>query len=429
MISKLPLISVIVPVYNTAPYLRQCLDSICNQTYQNLEVICVNDGSTDNSAEILEEYAAKDSRIIVMTQANAGLSVARNVAIERAKGEWIASVDSDDWIEPDTYEYFVHHIVDSTAQVAVMGVEMLKMPQQKILWTSCNSKDKEEEIELTPQWLVNNHNWFWNKIWKASYIKETGVRFPAGMWYEDVFFFNCILPYIDKVLNLPKIKYHYIRDENGISIIKQSKHSPKAIDRILVAEKVLQYYAEHPLPAKMQAYKWLFFEKCIKDLLYIHAFTPATHQQAWEIMRRLVDEYNLLPNDEKANPELLLQYHTPPRTYAAIKTLERQVAQLNRQITQLNNKSKQIEKEAQRQQCRAITEIERLCTKIRNLERQLVLTHQYSRLLRRYRITQIKLLFSWGARRRKYEERKQRIKQLIREYRGMRYKSRRELQW
>lgn len=145
-----PLISVIVPVYNTAPYLRQCLDSICNQTYQNLEVICVNDGSTDNSAEILEEYAAKDSRIIVITQTNAGPSVARNVAIEQAKGEWIASVDSDDWIEPDTYEYFVRHIANSTAKVAVIGVEVLKMPQQQVLRTNVMAKGKEGEIALTP---------------------------------------------------------------------------------------------------------------------------------------------------------------------------------------------------------------------------------------------------------------------------------------
>lgn len=429
MVSNFPLITVIIPVYNTAPYLRKCLDSVCNQTYRELEIICVNDGSTDNSAEILEEYAARDSRVIVITQANAGLSVARNVAIEMSKGEWIASVDSDDWIEADTYEYFVRHIGNSTAKVAVIGVEMVKMPQQQVLQKSVMASGSEGEIEISPQLLVNNSDWFWNKIWKANFIKESGVRFPAGMWWEDVVFTNCLLPYIDKVLNLPQIKYHYIRNENGKSILNLAWHNPKALDAILSVEKVLQYHQEYPLPENMQAIKGLLLQKMYAYLTSPHIHTPETQLQAWNIMRRLVDEYNLLPNDETAHPELLLQYHTPPRTYAAIKTLERQVAQLNRQITQLNNKSKQIEKEAQRQQCRAITEIEGLCTKIRNLERQLVLTHQYSRLLRRYRITQIKLLFSWGARRRKYEERKQRIKQLIREYRDMRYKARRELQW
>lgn len=422
MVSNFPLITVIIPVYNTAPYLRKCLDSVCNQTYRELEIICVNDGSTDNSAEILEEYAAKDSRVIVVTQPNAGLSEARNTALDIATGDWIASVDSDDWIEPDTYEYFVHHSANSTANVAVMGVEMVKMPQQQVLRTNVMARGKEGEIELTPQLLVNNPDWFWNKIWKTSFIKESGVRFPAGMWWEDVVFTHCLLPYIDKVLNLPQIKYHYVRNENGNSILDQARLNPKALDMIASVEKVLQYHEEHPLPVNMQALKGLLLQKMYAYLTNPHAHTPATQQQAWEIMRRLVDEHNLLPCDVEANSELLLQYHSPPRTYAAIKTLERQV-------TQLNNKSKQTEKEAQRQQRQAITELERLCTIIRNLERQLVLTHQYSRLLRTYRITQFKLLFSWGTRRRKYKERKQRIKQLIREYRDMRYKARRELQW
>lgn len=391
MISNFPLISVIVPVYNTAPYLRQCLDSICNQTYQNLEIICVNDGSTDNSAEILEEYAAKDSRIIVITQANAGQSVARNVAIDRANGEWIASVDSDDWIEPDTYEYFVSHIGNSTAKVAVIGLEMVKMPQRQVLWTYVMTRGKEGEIELTPELLQKAPNVFWNKIWKSSFIKESQVRFPAGMWAgEDVVFISCLLPYIDKVLNLPQIKYHYVRYEKGTSIMDQMKHSSKALDIILPAEKVFQYQKEHPFPPNMQAYKGLFLLQRYMKLLRDFNSTPATQQKAWDILKRLVDEYNLLPSDEIANSELLLQYHTPPCTYAAIKTLRNQVTQLKRHLN---------------------------------------LTHQYSRLLRSYRITQFKLLFSWGARRRKYEERKQRIKQLIREYRGMRYKSRRELQW
>ena len=96
------MISIIVPVYNTAPYLPQCLDSLVNQTYRDIEIICVNDGSTDNSPDILKAYAERDSRILVIHQENLGLSGARNKGLESARGEWVMFVDSDDWIGTDS---------------------------------------------------------------------------------------------------------------------------------------------------------------------------------------------------------------------------------------------------------------------------------------------------------------------------------------
>ncbi len=99
-----PLLSVIIPVYNVEKYLRECLDSVSNQTYQNLEIILVNDGSKDGSAEICKEYLAKDERIQYYEQENQGQSAARNLALSKATGEYITFVDSDDWISLDIYE-------------------------------------------------------------------------------------------------------------------------------------------------------------------------------------------------------------------------------------------------------------------------------------------------------------------------------------
>lgn len=99
-----PRVSIIVPVYNVAPYLRQCMDSLINQTYRNIEIICVNDGATDESGAILAEYAAKDSTIKVISQKNAGLSAARNVGFSFATGDYVMYVDSDDWIDLETCE-------------------------------------------------------------------------------------------------------------------------------------------------------------------------------------------------------------------------------------------------------------------------------------------------------------------------------------
>ena len=103
----LPKFSIVIPVYNVALYLRKCLDSVCNQTYDDWECICVDDGSTDGSGAILNEYAAKDARIKVVHQTNAGVSAARNAGIEAAVGEYLMYVDSDDWIEPDSLQDFV----------------------------------------------------------------------------------------------------------------------------------------------------------------------------------------------------------------------------------------------------------------------------------------------------------------------------------
>ena len=107
MFNKLK-VSVVIPIWNTEKYLRKCLASVVNQTYKNLEIICINDGSPDNSLAILEEYAKKDSRIIIINQGNAGVSTARNRGLDIATGEYISFVDPDDWIESNTYESTVN---------------------------------------------------------------------------------------------------------------------------------------------------------------------------------------------------------------------------------------------------------------------------------------------------------------------------------
>ena len=113
------LISVIIPVYNTADYLPRCLDSILNNTYRNLEVICINDGSRDNSLEILNAYSEKDSHVRVINQENGGISAARNNAMDLASGEYIAFVDSDDWVHSHYFEVLLNGLLLHRADIAV----------------------------------------------------------------------------------------------------------------------------------------------------------------------------------------------------------------------------------------------------------------------------------------------------------------------
>ena len=113
-----PLISIIVPIYNVGEYLPRCIDSILSQTHENLEIILINDGSTDNSGKICDEYAKKDNRIIVKHQENAGVSTARNAGLDIAKGEWIGFVDADDWIEPSMFEKLLSTAITANKQLA-----------------------------------------------------------------------------------------------------------------------------------------------------------------------------------------------------------------------------------------------------------------------------------------------------------------------
>ena len=210
------LISVIIPVYNTAPWLARCLDSICAQTYRNLEILCVNDGSTDNSAEILAEYAVKDSRIKVFTQENAGLSAARNTALEHATGEWVTGVDSDDYLEEDA---ITRAINKSNAEVDVifMQIQLVSEIGQKLKDESGYYRLPETPVLSMDSEVAGRLNvCFCGKLWRAQVIRERKLCFPHGLVYEDAAFYCCMLPLIRKVAFCREPGYFYMQREGSI---------------------------------------------------------------------------------------------------------------------------------------------------------------------------------------------------------------------
>lgn len=382
---KQPLISIIVPVYNAAPYLSKCLDSISGQTYNKLEIICIDDGSTDNSAEILNQYASKDSRIIVITQENAGQSAARNAALDIAKGEWIMGIDSDDWVEPDTCEYFVNKIQNSDAKLVLYGLEYYNGTQNKVTY---KTSYEEGEYTPTPLFISTVGNWFCNKIWHRGIIDKDHHRLPTNLWWEDNVFFYEIAPYLDKILLLPDIKYHYMRYDDGESTLdKAANFHPKVMDGLKAVEMVLEYYKKYPLPAGMELTPSLFLQK-LYNLFIINNIKLEQQEEAWNRLRKMVDEHNLL-DDIRALPNLSLQYNLPPLALAALAKLYSKRDEVNTLRGQANN-----------------------------IREQLELAVNYKRLLKLYRITQLKCLFSWGKRRKKYKERKQKLKSLLRKARS-----------
>lgn len=175
-----PKISIIVPVYNVAPYLRQCLDSLVGQTYRNIEIICVNDGATDESGEILAEYAAKDSTIKVISQKNAGLSAARNVGFSFATGDYVMYVDSDDWIDLETCETAVAIAVKHKADIVFWPYirEFQNAQRPKTLFYDDYIVFDEEEFFTQAEELLPVIKYATRRVREAKYLgKKTKLRF------------------------------------------------------------------------------------------------------------------------------------------------------------------------------------------------------------------------------------------------------------
>lgn len=210
-----PIISVIVPVYNTAPWLRRCLDSICSQSYHHLEILCVDDGSTDNSAEILAEYARSDSRIKVFTQKNAGLSAARNTGLENATGEWVTGVDSDDWLYPGIYEQAVKSI-SASVDIVFFGVQYVNVMGEPLTHGHYFDLPEAGEYPMASDDAENLNVCFWSKLWRRSLLEENYLRFPVGLVHEDEAMFCLAAPYARNIAICPVVGYAYTQRENSI---------------------------------------------------------------------------------------------------------------------------------------------------------------------------------------------------------------------
>ena len=218
-------ISVVLPVYNVANYLRKCLDSLVNQTFKDFEVICVNDGSTDLSLSILEGYALTDSRFKIISQENQGLSGARNTGMEHVLGEYVLFVDSDDWLEENALELLYNHVCgfdseitmfkfkffnDDTSEISDEPYSNLEMIDSSLYTGNFSYKDVLNVL------FKISHSPF-NKLYKTSFLKSLNAKFLYGSYYEDVEFYYKVLFKAKKVSVLPEYLYFYRIRDNSIS--------------------------------------------------------------------------------------------------------------------------------------------------------------------------------------------------------------------
>ena len=212
------LISIIVPVYNVEKYLIRCIESIINQTYKNIEIILVDDGSTDNSSKICDEYKNKDKRIKVIHKINGGLSSARNRGLDIAKGKYIGFVDSDDYISPNMYEILYKELIDNKSDIVVCNFDR----KEDFNFVINNYKVKKlNNINVIKENIKNDINYniyiddyAWNKLYKKELFKN--IRYPIGKYFEDIGTTFKLLSNSKSVIYIDCILYKYIKRTDSI---------------------------------------------------------------------------------------------------------------------------------------------------------------------------------------------------------------------
>ena len=232
------MISVIVPVYNTEKFLNRCVDSILNQTYKDLEILLVDDGSTDKSSTICEEYASLDKRIKVIHRENGGLSAARNTGIENAKGEYFLFLDSDDEILPTMLEELLFVLEKAEADIAVCdfyqiiegqtqdNIEVTDIFDKNLIGTIRVYEGKKKMEQIYTNNLITVVQW--NKLFKRKIFDD--IRFPEGKLHEDEFVIHKELFAADKVAYIDRKLHLYYRHEESISYNPSAKNVSNVLE-------------------------------------------------------------------------------------------------------------------------------------------------------------------------------------------------------
>lgn len=233
---NLPLISMVVPIYKVPEYIHKCLDSVISQSYHNLEIILVDDGSPDECGKICDEYASKDSRITVIHKENGGLSDARNAALDICKGEYVTFIDSDDYISSDYVEYLYDLLKNTDAELSICDFEYVSKTGKQ--FRNCNfdgiikkMTQKEALAELCKGFLFTNSAW--GKLYLTEHFKD--IRYPKGYLFEDIpttykLFLKC-----NRIVFGRQAKYYYVYRSTAIS---RSQFSEKRLHAITFSEQM-----------------------------------------------------------------------------------------------------------------------------------------------------------------------------------------------
>lgn len=298
-------LSVIIPIFNVENYLEECLDSVCNQTLKDLEIICIDDGSTDDSPKILKNYASKDDRIKIISKSNGGQASARNIGIKEATGEYIAFVDSDDFIEPTMFEKLYQKAKNKDLDIVMCKIATYDNQTTEIrdnVWYYMlgifrdfdkdifNHKDTFDftcEIAVTP----------YNKIYRSSLIKDNNILFPEGLIFEDEKFFYDVYLRANKVSIVDEFLYYYRVNRKGSTVeISQDKDYS---DIILISKQIRETFKD---TKNYENYKFLLNNRLIH--LQLARFTQTSRQHKEKFYNLLKNDLKEVLKDEEVNDNL-----------------------------------------------------------------------------------------------------------------------------
>ena len=251
----MPKISIIIPVYNTEKYLKQCLDSIINQTFKDFECICINDGSTDNSLTILHEYSKKDNRIKIINQKNSGSSVSRNNGIKQALGQYVSFIDADDWITNNYLEILYNKIIETDADIVRASFKFYY--QKDDICESAKIREihkikNNTDIERLYKGYAGA--FVWAKLYKKSLIKDNNIYFYEVKTAEDCPFSALVYLYAKKICFINDEIYFYRKQIEGVTANYQGQIidafdnfielSKDLINRNFVTKEILNFLTD-----------------------------------------------------------------------------------------------------------------------------------------------------------------------------------------
>lgn len=235
-------VSVIIPIYNEESYLKKCIDSVLKQTYHNIEVLLVNDGSTDNSFEICKKYAESDKRVIVLNQENMGVSAARNQGIRKSRGKYIVFVDSDDWIEAETIRNLIDIQSNYNYDLVIYGHykdDLIAKKRDEYKQPKNIIKDKKDISYLLSDLILTERlNALWNKMYKSSIIKNYNISFSEKLNIaEDLLFNFQYFMNVNSLFILGEPYYHYmVREEESLT----TKYHPHKYEMLTKVNDYMQ---------------------------------------------------------------------------------------------------------------------------------------------------------------------------------------------
>ncbi len=307
-----PLISIIIPVYKIEKFIDKCIKSIISQTYRNLEIILVDDGSPDKCPSICDKYAKIDNRIKVIHKPNGGLSDARNAGIDICKGDYIGFVDGDDYISENMYEHLLDHCIKCNADMSICGIYAIDEDYSNL--SIYNPMIYKETILSNIQALNHllltfdvNFEVAWNKLYKRNlFFNKDNIRYPYGKLHEDTYTTYKLLYYANNIAVFNEPLYYYVQ-RNG-SIMKRIPSVSQIMDRAVSANETISFIKNNniPLIQEVTAYAARRYSSSL-DLLIKN---PKLDKAAYKNLRNmLLDLETYLKNNKYISKKFIIKFY------------------------------------------------------------------------------------------------------------------------